>query len=75
LQAECFFRVHRDCGGSTTCLEQGIIDYSKAIRLHPDRPEYFILRGKLLLARGKTDLATNQVRAASALQSDSLGGR
>ena len=72
-RAECYFRVHRDCGGSDSCLDQGITDYGKAIRLHPDRPEYFILRGKLLLAKGATDLATDQVRAASGLQSGTLG--
>lgn len=69
-RAECYYRVHRDCGGSESCLNMGIRDYGSAIRLFPDRSEYFILRGKLLLALGNTDLATDQVRAASGLQSD-----
>jgi len=47
-------------------------DYGAAIRCYPNRPEYYILRGKLLLALGNTELATDQVRAASAIQSGSL---
>jgi tetratricopeptide (TPR) repeat protein len=76
-RAECYYRVHRDCGGSESCLNMGVRDYGAAIRLYPDRPEYFILRGKLLLALGKTNLATDQVRAASGLQTgeSSLGGQ
>ena len=69
-RAECYYRVHRDCGGSESCLQMGVRDYGAAIRLYPDRSEYFILRGKLLLSMGNTDLATDQVRAASGLQSD-----
>lgn len=67
-RAECFYRIHKDCGNAPQALIKGAAEYAKAIRLHPNRPEYYVLRGKLLLALGDLDAARYHIRAASALR-------
>ena len=73
-RAECLYRVHKDCGGAPFALRRAVTEYGKAIRLDPSKPEYFILRGKMLLELGELELARYHVGVASALQRGSGGG-
>jgi tetratricopeptide (TPR) repeat protein len=54
-------------------LDDAIRDYTKAIHLRPDAPQYHLYRGNLLLKKGQLGLAAAHVRHAAELNKASLG--